>query len=148
MKFFSIICRIICVCVIIILWFPAWFFSLCEKLLTQECNMDSLKIGHLKDYLTKETLTKVKDPQKEKERREEHDKFVKDLNRLKEIGINKTINTNAVAQFYLDHEKKFIDNMCFKEFCKVICVQVGYDYDDRTYRSTNTEKNNIIKGEK
>lgn len=109
--------------------------------------MDSLKIGHLKDYLTKETLTKVKDPQKEKERREELDKFVKDLNRLKEIGINKTINTNAVAQFYLDHEKKFIENMCFKEFCKVICVQVGYDYDDRTYRSTNTEKNNIIKGE-
>lgn len=148
MKLLSLILRILCVVLMGLLFLPAWGFSLCEKFLTQERKTDSLEIGHLIDYLTKETITKEKDPQKEKERKEEHDKFVKDLNRLKEIGINKTINTNAVAQFYLDHEKKFIENMCFKDYCKLICVQVGYDYDERTYHSTNSEKNNIIKGKK
>lgn len=148
MKLLSLILRILCVGLMGLLFLPAWAFSLCEKFLTQERKTDSLEIGHLIDYLTKETITKVKDPQKEKERKEEHDKFVNDLYRLKEIGINKTINTNAVAQFYLDHEKKFIENMCFKDYCKLICVQVGYDYDERTYHSTNSKKNNIIKGKK
>lgn len=145
MKLLSITCCFICSLLYVLLYVPNKIFSFCEELLIREGKMNMLKIGYLADYLSDELTTKIEDKKKEKERRNNIEKLVKELAELKEKGIIKKLNTQAVAEFYDTHKKQFNSNLDAKGFCKLICIHVGCDYNERTYHNFNNAKNSRVK---
>lgn len=64
------------------------------------------------------------------------------MEKLKEIAIIKKVDTLKVAEFYEVHKNQFNRNLSAKEFCRLICVQFGIDYNDNIYRNF---QNNCLK---
>lgn len=120
----------------------ARYYKKIEGLLMIQDKRDRLQMGYLDEYLTDELITQVQDKKMEKERREDIEKLVKDLEKLKEIAIIKKLDTLKVAEFYEVHKNQFNRNLSAKKFCKLICVQFGIDYNDKIYRNF---QNNCLK---
>lgn len=142
MKFLLGIGHYVCKLIYYLLLYPAKCFSYFERLLIREDKRSSSNMGFLYDYFSDELTTKVEDKKKEKERREDIEKLVKDLEKLKEIAIIKKVDTLKVAEFYEVHKNQFNRNLSAKEFCRLICVQFGIDYNDNIYRNF---QNNCLK---
>ena len=107
----------------------ARYYKKIEGLLMIQDKRDRLQMGYLDEYLTDELITQVQDKKMEKERREDIEKLVKDLEKLKEIAIIKKLDTLKVAEFYEVHKFMFPDGIIhvneFPEYsCKELKLQV------------------------
>lgn len=143
MKFLLGIGHYVCKLIYYLLLFPAKWFSYFERLLIREDKRDRLQIGYLDEYLTDELTTQVQDKKREKERRENIEKLVKDLEEFNKTAVGKI--EDKMYEFHIAHRKEFNYNVNDTTYCKIFCVQLGIDYKTNFYRNFMNRKNGKIK---
>lgn len=143
MKFLLGLGHYICKLIYYLLLYPAKCFSYFERLVIREDKRSSSNMGYLYDYFSDELTTKVEDKKKEKERRENIEKLIKDLEEFNKTAVGKI--EDKMYEFHIAHRNKFNYNVNDTTYCKIFCVQLGIDYKKNFYRNFINRKNGKIK---